>query len=85
MTDITHPSRLHLAEHLPPVLNEWLRSGIEEAADLLRDSREHPSSGYELDAITRHISTVMIDAAGHLVVKTFGGELFLYRVVLQEL
>lgn len=85
MSDTTHPSREYLAEHLPPVLNEFLRSGIEEAHDLIRDAREDTTSTYELDGITRHISAMMVDDTGRLVVKTFGGDLFLYRITLTEL
>lgn len=85
MSDTTHPSREYLAEQLPAVLNEFLRSGIEEAHDLISDANTHDDSTYELDGITRHISAMMVDDTGRLVVKTFGGDLFLYRITLTEL
>lgn len=85
MTDTTLPSREYLAVHLPPVIQEALRSGIEEFNDLLTDARDDPTSTYELDGITRHISSINTDDAGNLVVKTFGGDLFLYRITLTEL
>lgn len=85
MSDITHPSREAFEPQLFNVLTEFLRSGIEEAADLIRDANSDPASGYELDGITRHIASLRIDNTGRLAVRTFGGDLFLYRVELKEL
>ena len=85
MSDTTNPSRAYLAGHLPAVLNEFLSSGIEEAHDLISDANTSDDSTYELDGITRHISSIMVDDTGQLVVKTFGGDLFLYRITLTEL
>lgn len=85
MNTVPPLSREALEPQLFNALTEFLRSGIEEAADLIRDANESPESDYELDAVTRHIADLRIDSTGRLAVRTFGGDLFLYRVELTEL
>lgn len=84
---MTKPTLIPLDQiraELPAIVRDWIVAGLEEQRDLLRDHRETPDHSYELTAIERSISDVLIDG-DKLVVKFFGGELFLYRITLTEL